>query len=183
MFRSVLLGLRVANVLASIPQRAFSARETNDAQRTAAEDAFAGRTRPRNWSDATADPYFGIKSRGRRGAGERLALQQKAFATTARSKRKSENQRIGNPFTKKLRRDAFQASVDALRKLFPNARSSFIRAEAQSKARAIPVPAKPKKTKPDRKARVAVTYRAPTRAERDAAHRNKMAFKKQRRGR
>lgn len=90
----------------------------------------------------------------------------------------SDHPDFGNPFSKKERRAAFDENVKALRKLFPNAKPSFIRKEAQSRARAIAVPPKTKLAKLDRKACVAVTYRKPTRAERQPDHAAKMADKR-----
>jgi hypothetical protein len=80
-----------------------------------------------------------------------------------------------NPFTHPKRREAYDAAFTALRKLFPNARESFIRGQAQSKARNLPVAKKPRK--PRVRVIVAQTYRAPTRAERNQTHRDKMQSK------
>ncbi len=85
----------------------------------------------------------------------------------------------GNPFKHSARRKAFDQAITALRKLFPNAKESFIRAEARGKARQVAVKKKPKPPKVP--VNVAQTYRAPTRAERAGSHREKMLRKAGRR--
>lgn len=82
-------------------------------------------------------------------------------------------------FAYPARQAQFEQSLKALRELFPDARESFIRKQAQSNARNVPVPKEPRiaRARPI----VAQLYRVPTRADRAETHRNKMLWKKQRR--
>lgn len=86
---------------------------------------------------------------------------------------------MGKVFSHPERQRLFEQTVEGLRKLFPNAKESFIRGQAQSKARNLPV--KKVATPPSAPISVAQTYRAPTRADRAESHRNKMLWKAQRR--
>lgn len=69
----------------------------------AAEDAMTmhfGKNRPKRDSDAASDPYFGIATCGRTGAGRNLQMQALAFAQTKVAKRNARGAHIAAPFSK-----------------------------------------------------------------------------------
>jgi hypothetical protein len=62
---------------------------------------------------AARDPYFGIKSRGRKGAAVRADLMADAFRRTKVGKRAARGRDTSNPFACPVRRACFSKAVTA----------------------------------------------------------------------
>jgi hypothetical protein len=85
--RSVLLTAARAIAQVLFGAQVLTDHEKAIAAREAMAHAFKGRNRPKRDSDAALDPYFGIKTKGRRGNHRALQMQALAFAQTAVAKR------------------------------------------------------------------------------------------------
>lgn len=142
--RSVLLAsaslVRARSMFGPLPtekQRAF-------AQDEVMAEHFSKLPRAR-LSDAIDDPYYGIKTCGRRGAAARLDMQMEAFESTPLGQRKRAGRRRGNPFTYRVRREAYTAALVQTSKFYRNPAAA--QRAAWSIARNVPLPPKPSKAK------------------------------------
>lgn len=116
--RSVLL-TAAQNAIVKLMPILVSESQRSEAYDRALDQFFEARDKraPVRRSDASADPYMGIRTTGRRGAAERLALQMEGFKQTRVAKRNAQalvdprGRSTGRPFTSDARNNAF---VDAL---------------------------------------------------------------------
>lgn len=125
---SIILGSLARSIAAGLAMGGTPTPQQKTFAAEAAMRAHFGKRRPKRDSDAVLDPYFKIKTKGRTGAIDRLALQ-----TAARPKRIVGTD--SNPFRRPVRRAAFAAAMNEGGALIGN--PSALRASAMRIARRV----------------------------------------------
>lgn len=85
------------------------------------------------------DPYHGIKSRGRTGAGNRAQEMASRHAETYIGKRNARGRVRSNPFSHPVRRAAFDSALTQIRRQHPQMRVEAARKLAWHAARSLAV--------------------------------------------